>query len=91
VRSWLGELGENKKMIRHTAAPLYQQILYDIFIPPVGAVLWWLMSRGLATTVQGGTVSEETKRRQKFEFVVVLIVTYLIMFSITIFAYFSRG
>jgi len=77
-------------MIRHAAAPLYQQILYDIFLPPIGAVLWWLMSRGLATTVQSGTVSEETKRRQKVEFVVVLIATYLIMFSITIYAYFTR-
>ena len=67
-----------------------EQILYDLILPPIGAVLWWLMSRGLATTVQGRTVSEETKRRQKFEFVVVLIGVYLIMFSITIFAYFSR-
>ena len=70
---------------------MYQQVLYDIFLPPIGALLWWLMSRGLATTVQGGTVSKETKRRQKVEFVVVLIATYVIMFSITIYAYFTRS
>jgi hypothetical protein len=69
---------------------MYQQVLYDIFLPPIGALLWWLMSRGLATTVQGGTVSKETKRRQKVEFVVVLIATYVIMFSITIYAYSTR-
>jgi hypothetical protein len=72
-------------MIRHAAAPLYQQILYDVFLPPVGTVLWWLMSRGWALTVQGGTVSDRTKRRQKVEFVWVLIGGYLIMFSITIY------
>ncbi len=77
-------------LLRHAALPLYQQILSDIFIPPVGTVLWWLMSRGWALTVQGGTVSEMTKRRQKVEFVVVLIGVYLLMFSITIYGYFSR-
>ena len=26
------------------ALPLSQQILLDIFFPPVGALMWWLMS-----------------------------------------------
>lgn len=77
-------------LLRHAALPLYQQILYGMFFPPVGAAFWWLMSRGWAMTVQGGVVSERTKRRQKVEFVVLLIVAYLIMFSIIIYAYFSR-
>lgn len=77
-------------MLRHAAAPLSEQILYDIIIPPVGAAIWWLMSRGWAGTLQGGTVSETTKRRQRIEFFALLVGVYVLMFSITIYGYFSR-
>ena len=74
----------------HAAAPLSEQILFDIVLPPIGAALWWLMSRGWAGTVQGGDVSGETKNRQKVEFVVLLVATYALMFSITIYGCFAR-
>ena len=77
--------------MRHLAAPLSEQILYDTIIPPIGAAVWWMMSRGWAGTVQGGAVSDETKRRQKAEFFVLLVVAYVLMFSITVYGYFSRN
>jgi len=77
-------------MIRHVAAPLSEQILYDIILPPVGAAIWWLMSRGWAGSVQGGSVSDTTKQRQKTEFIVILIATYVLMFSITIYGCMTR-
>ncbi len=36
--------------------------------PPCLACVWWLLSRGLATIVQGGDVSARTVKRQKYEF-----------------------
>jgi len=74
-------------MIRHGAAPLYQQILTAVFFPPVGAAIWWLMSRGWAMTVQGGTVSERTRRRQKTEFWVLLLIVYAMYFVMMIYAH----
>lgn len=76
-------------MIRPGALPLYQQILTAVFWPPVGTVVWWLMSRGWALTVQGGTVSERTKRRQKVEVWAVLVLGYVISFGVIIYAYFT--
>ena len=77
-------------MLRHSAAPLPEQILYDIIIPPIGAAFWWLMSSGLAGMVQGGTVNEKTKQRQKVEFKVLLVAAYVLMFAITILGYLTR-
>ncbi len=76
-------------MIRPAALPFYQQILYDIFLPPVGAGIWWLMSRGWAISVQGGTVSETTKRRQGTMFWVLLIFVYAVGITMTFYAYFT--
>ena len=76
-------------MVRAGALPLYQQILLAIFWPPVGTGIWWLMSRGWALTVQGGVISETTKRRQKVELWAVLTIAYAISFGIVIYAYFT--
>ncbi len=71
------------------ALPIAQQILLDIVAPPIGAGLWWLMSRGWAHSIQGVDVSEMTKSRQSKGFWIVLGVSYLIMFSVTAYAYFK--
>jgi len=68
------------------ALPLYEQLLFDVFIPPAGAILWWLMSRAWASAVQGGSVSETTRKRQKKEALVLLVAAYVLMFGITIYA-----
>ena len=41
------------------------------------AGLFWLKARGWAETVQGSNVSGTTKRRQRSEFWVLLLVMYL--------------
>jgi len=47
-------------MVRPGALPLYQQILYDIFLPPIGTGICWLMSRGLSNAL-GTTDSPRIK------------------------------
>lgn len=50
-------------------------------------ILWWLASRGWATAIQGGTVSDKTKRRQKIEFYIVLIAMYAVGFGMALYAW----
>ena len=70
--------------------PLLQQYLLDLIAPPVLAILWWFFSRGTATVLQGGSVSEKTKRREKIGFVVVLALAYLLMFGGTTYLHYAR-
>jgi hypothetical protein len=64
------------------AAPVWEQILISVVGPPVIATLWRFRARGWARTVQGGTVSVKTERRQKTEFWILLIVLYAIMIGV---------
>jgi hypothetical protein len=73
--------------MRPGAYPISQQILLDLVAPPIIAGAWWLMSGGLAGIIQGGSRSAETKSRQAQEFWALLILFYLIMFGITIYAW----
>jgi hypothetical protein len=68
--------------------PLGEQILFLLFVPPIGAVLWWLSSRGLATMIQKGSVSEETKERQKRRFWMLLVGVYVLGVGMFIYAHF---
>lgn len=61
---------------RHQPAPLIEQILIFVVGPPILAGLFWLKARGWAHNVQGESVSETTKRRQKLEFWVLLSLGY---------------
>jgi hypothetical protein len=70
--------------------PLKQQYLLDLIAPPVLATLWWFFSRGTATVLQGGSVSQRTKRREKIGFLVVLTLAYLLMFGGTAYLHFAR-
>jgi hypothetical protein len=73
--------------MRPGAAPLWEQVITLIAGPPIMTGLWWLMSRGWAANVQGGTASEMTKRRQKMEFKILLIVMYLVGFGMLLYAW----
>ena len=75
--------------MRSGALPLYQQIVLDLLVPPIGSAIWAFVVRGWAGVVQGGTVTERTKQRQKIEFWVILVAAYLLMFGITIYGRFS--
>jgi len=75
--------------MRPGALPISEQILLDLFLPPVGTMVWWFMSRGWAGAVQGGRPTETTKLRQKREFWVILIAAYLLMYAITAYGWFA--
>ena len=66
------------------------QILFVLVVPPIMTALWWLGSRGWANVVQGGNVSDRTKRRQKWEFWVVLAVLYVIVAGFALYARFHK-
>jgi len=73
--------------MRPGAAPIGEQLAILIAGPPLMASLIWLMSRGWATSVQTGTVSKRTKRRQKLEFWIVLVAMYVIGLSMALYAW----
>jgi len=53
------------------------------------AGLFWVMSRGWAMSVQGGTASDRTKKRQKIEFWMVLTLMYLMGIGMALYAWFT--
>jgi hypothetical protein len=61
------------------ASPLWQQAVFFLLAAPIMALLIRLLSRGWATIVQGGNVSEKTIKRQRLEFWVVLIFMYAML------------
>ena len=69
------------------AAPLWEQLVILVLGPPIMTALWWLGSRGCALTIQGGSVSERTRKRQRIELYLVLAVLYLIGFSMALYAW----
>jgi hypothetical protein len=73
--------------MRPGALPIPQLILLDLVAPPIIAGIWWVMSRGWAGAVQGGSTSENTKQRQAKEFWVVLTLLYLMAFGVTMYAW----
>jgi hypothetical protein len=74
-------------MSRPGAAPLWEQLAIGVFGPPIMAFILRFMMRGWAMTVQGGTVSERTERRQRIEFWVVLVLMYAIVWGEFIYAW----
>jgi hypothetical protein len=61
---------------------LGEQILTLIVLPPIMASVVWLLSRGWAGGVQGGTISETTKQRQKLLFWFLVIFLYALAIAI---------
>jgi hypothetical protein len=73
--------------MRPGAAPLGEQIAILVLGPPIMSCMWWVMSRGRAMSIQGGAVSETTKRRQKKEFWVIFILMYVMLAGIFIYGW----
>ena len=71
--------------MRSGAIPIGEMILLDVLIPPIGTCVWWLMARGWAGLVQLGQVSDKTKRRQRIEFLSILVAAYIVMFGVTLY------
>jgi hypothetical protein len=72
--------------VRDGALPLGQQIALDLVAPPIITAIWWLLARGWAQSL--GT-TDWALRWQKPATLAVLIAAYFIMFSITLYAYFT--
>jgi hypothetical protein len=69
------------------AGPIPEQIAFVLLLPPIVTLIWWTLARGWAYSVQGSDVSERTKKRQKWEFWVMLILIYGIVIVIAILAH----
>ena len=69
---------------------LIEQFLLDLVAPPIVASMWWFFSRGWGIAVQGGRVSETTRIRQRRGFLVILTLTYLLGFGMTIYLNFIK-
>jgi len=67
------------------AAPVWEQVAIGTIGPPAIAILFLFRARGWAWTVQGGSVSERTRRRQKIEFWILLAALYVM--AIGVFGY----
>jgi hypothetical protein len=72
------------------ASPIWQQLLFIIFGAPIMALLIRVLSRGWAYIVQGGNVSERTRKRQKLEFWIFLCFLYVMVFGIFVYAHLRR-
>lgn len=73
--------------MRPGAAPLWEQVMILVLGPPIMACLFWLKARGWANNVQGGSVGERTKNRQKLEFWVLMAVMYILGFGIMLYSW----
>lgn len=78
-------------MANSAGLPMWQQIVVLLLTPPCVACIWWLMSRGWASSVQGGHVSSQTRSRQKFEFWLLILVLYLGLAFLFVYAHLFHG
>ncbi len=76
--------------MKSNALPTGQLIALVLLTPPIITCIWWLMARGWAGMVQGASVSEATKKRQRWEFWALLVATYLLVFGIALYAWLRR-
>ena len=74
-------------MSRPGAAPLWEQLAIGFVGPPIMAIIFRFMAREWAMTVQGGTVSQKTEKRQRIEFWGMLIAMYLLVWGMFIYAW----
>jgi hypothetical protein len=70
--------------------PLWQLVTFFVLVPPIMAFLVRLMSHGWANIVQSGNISEATRRRQRVEFWGLLVLLYLAVAFIFIYAHFRH-
>jgi uncharacterized membrane protein HdeD (DUF308 family) len=68
------------------ALPVGQLTALLVLGPPVMTFFWFLMSRGWGRLVQGGTLSDRTRKRQRWEFWILLSTMYAIGLGLAIYA-----
>jgi hypothetical protein len=77
-------------ILRPDTQLLGEQILSVLITPPLIALCFWVLGRGLATQVRGGSASDETKRRLREHFWTVLLGVYAIAIGTFIYAHFTK-
>ncbi len=70
--------------------PFGQQLILALVLPPIGAALVWLLSRGGANVFEGGKPAGATLSWLRRSFWIQLVIFYFIMFGITLYAHFFR-
>ena len=58
--------------------PIWEQLLIFAIMPPIVSLLFGVLARGWANTVEGGKVSEKTKTRQRKEVLAMLGSSYIV-------------
>jgi hypothetical protein len=74
--------------MNNVALPLGQQLALDVMLPPVMAVLVWLLSRGGANVFEEGHPSQGSLSWLRRSFWIQLAFFYCLAFGITGYAYF---
>ena len=77
-------------MVRTGALPVSEQILLDLFAPPIISVTWLVLSKGWSGFL-GTTTSVAVKGWTKSGFWFLLVGCYLLMFGITAYAHLFRN
>lgn len=72
-------------MLSPDALAIGEQILIDLFVPPVATWLAWVIFRRWVLKVQGVDVSEVMSKRQKRRWWIILAGKYLFVFPGTIY------
>lgn len=70
------------------ALPLDEQIAMVIVTPPIMTLVYRIMAYGWAMFVQGGNVSETTRKRQKRESWMLLWGLYIMMIGFFVYGHF---
>jgi len=73
----------------HHVAPVWERLLTLCLGPPIMAILLKFLMSGWAFTVQGGKISETTKKRQAYEFWAVLAAMYAMAAVILVPSFFN--
>lgn len=80
----------SEETMRPGAAPLSEQLVTLLLLPPIVSTLSWLGSRNIGRIAQGGSVSDRTKQRPKKEFWALLVGLYALGLGIILYAAFTR-
>jgi uncharacterized membrane protein HdeD (DUF308 family) len=78
-------------MMCNPSAPAWERIAIFLLGPPILTVIWAIKARGWALFVQGGAISDRTKKRQRWEFWALLAALYAMMLGVAVYAYFKCG
>jgi len=66
-----------------------RQLLVDLLVPPIAAALMWVGGTAWLNVVYGGDLTEGAKKMRKVGTLVVLVLCWVMMFGIALYAHFT--